>query len=781
MNRWKKTALCIFIGLCATLVMVVGALRVWGSRDTVIQNPIVERLIPLYRSLRKIPDIFFIPYGLFTKSDLKTFHLSIDPKDIEKMNSILSKSPFGVASLTDDRKVWVSASFTYGDYTDKVKVRYRGNGTSHWSSYKKSYLIKFPKDHMFCGMRVLSFIIPSDRLYFGEPLNHYRARKLGLLVPEDHFVTLNVNGIRNGVYFVVEHWSQEWLEKNPVSPNSVIVGVDSENVSTTGSVSAYSEEGYFSWKSWNNPDSSMDFMKAIIEIVRHADDETFKRLVPNIVNLEDYFSRDIMSILAGSYHNSSASVGLASNLILLFDAVEGRLKPLPYNTALHNGGSNFNMTNTRNELRERILSIPEFKARRDEKVREYVASDREDDMAFISQWADSIQKEFISDNAKLMNNFQFLKEVRDLRAMAEKNYDFIESWLEEEVSSVDVSVRDLDLPGSFRYLTDIIRTEDEFIRRYPQFRKTTDGLVLSTGIHAFYETIIVPQGTSLIIEPGAVIKMGNRASFISYRPVIAQGEEGNPIRVQPLYDSTPWGVFAVINTESRPSVFAFVAMRYGSEDLINGIPISGMLAMHNANGEIRDSVITDAQGDDGVNIKIGSVLVSNNRFEGNYSDGIDMDFVNPETVIVNNLFMDNKGDGVDLSWSDIAVRDNVIIRSSDKGVSVGERSNPELTNNIIVDCTIGIAVKDLSHASIIGNTLVSNRTALSAYRKKPIFGGGTAELADNVLWNNGEEVYLDEYSKFEIASMLNEKPHIRSEIGTPSVRALQEYPDLFVF
>jgi len=780
MNRWKKTALCIFIGLCATSVMVVGTLRVWENRYAVIQNPMVQRLIPLYHSLRKVPDIFFIPYGLFAKSDLETYRLSIDPKDIGKMNSVLPENPFGSDTLTDDRKIWVSASFTFGDYTDNVKVRYRGNLAAHWNSYKKSYLIKFPKDHLFQGMRELALIIPSDRFYFAEPLSYYRGRKLGLLVPEDYHVKLNVNGIEKGVYFAMEHWSQEWLEKNPISSNSIISGIEAGNATSTElPVSAYSEEGFSSWSSWNNPESSMDFMKAVIEIVRHADDETFKLLAPNIIDIEEYFSRDIISILAGSYHNTDASIHVTNNLVTLFDAGDGRLKPLPYNTALEDAKAS--AKEVRNELRDRILSIPEFKARRDEKLLEYIASDRADDMMFVSKWTDRMKKEFILDNAKLLNNFQTIGQINDLRTIAEGNFDFASDWLQESAHPVDVSVRDLDLPGSFRYLTDIIRTEDEFIRRYPQFRKTTDGLVLSTGIHAFYETIIVPQGTSLIIEPGAVIKMGNRASFISYRPVIAQGEEGNPIRVQPLYDSTPWGVFAVINTESRPSVFAFVAMRYGSEDLINGIPISGMLAMHNANGEIRDSVITDAQGDDGVNIKIGSVLVSNNRFEGNYSDGIDMDFVNPETVIVNNLFMDNKGDGVDLSWSDIAVRDNVIIRSSDKGVSVGERSNPELTNNIIVDCTIGIAVKDLSHVSIIGNTLVSNRTALSAYRKKPIFGGGTAELADNVLWNNGEEVYLDEYSKFEIASMLNEKPHIRSEIGTPSVRALQEYPDLFVF
>lgn len=725
LRKYKKAV--IVIVLLIVIAAPAFARSIYQNRLVIIQHPLVMHFIPLYHSLRKLPDIFFAYYW-FRDSALESFSLTISPQNINKLNSALPKDPFGGDSLSGKNKVWVSAYFEAGDYVEKVKVRYRGNKAIHWNSYKKSYLIKFPKEHLFSGMRELTLIIPSDRLYFATSLNHYRAQKMGLTVPRDSFVRMNINGAEHGVYLAMEHWSQEWLEKNPVSADSIIFGVDEPDSKLTEVVSAYSEEGLSYWKSWNSEElAPFAHTALLVSIVSSASDEQFAKLAPIILDVDAYYALETLSVLAGNYHNSIDGID-SSNIILIFDGALGKFIPVPYNTTLSVDSV---FENSISLLQSRLFSVPAFKEGRLEYIQNYIEQNKDDDIAFLDSWIKTMRPEFYGDRAKLDNNFTFKYKIGVYREAVLEKFNDIDSqvYAENIILEDESGLSNLEEP--FEHLLDVIATPREFTRRFPVFLNTRSGIVLPSGTYFFSEDVIIPAGTKLILSPRTTIFMGRNASIVSYSPV-----EARSVTIQQADNSKPWGVFAVINTEAAQSIFDNVTFRGGGEDNINGVFYSGMLALHNADGVVEDSHFENAYGDDGVNIKIGNVSVTGSQFVNNISDGLDIDFPSEETFVAGNKFFNNGGDAIDLSFSHVAIEDNIIVECGDKGISVGEKSRPSITNNIIAKCDIGIAVKDLSEAVISENIIVRNRIGISVYQKKPIFGGGIATVKGGVLWGN---------------------------------------------
>lgn len=731
----------------------------------IIQHPLVIHLIPTYRSLRKISDVLFLHHMLFAKTEYPAYSLSISPKNVQRLNDPLPQNPFdSAARLTDESKVWVPATFTHGAYSDNVKVRYRGNQANHWGNYKKSYLIKFSKDNLFQGQRELTLVIPSDRRYFAMTLNNYRAKKLGLLVPEEKLVSLNLNGADHGVYLAFERWSQEWIEKQPMSALSVAVNTIDLPNDIVGLPSLHTEAGLPYWKGINTdePEAWLEPLRALTELVEHTDDATFERLAPRLIDIEQFYGRDIISILSGSFHNAGPVAG-ANNLVMYFDATEGRFKPIPYNSVFFPPEDGFDGQPT--DLQLRLWAIPEFKAARDAAFHEYVAAEAEDDKAFLSDWMDENKDSFYADFAKDETNLSFWRKMKSLTAAMHDYFndpfDILNRTYEFTGELAPLPEGELTFTDSFVYLLDTIKTPSAFVAEHPQFRLEGDQLILPAGFHRFTETLIVPADTALTIKPGAIIALGDDASFVSYSPVMAIGTNERPIVVQAAGDDA-WGVFAVVNTETASSSFVHNKFSGGGETIINGVYFSGMLALHNADGQITDSEIRGTTGDDGVNVKSGSVVVTRNRFVENSSDGIDVDYPRPGTVVADNYFIDNKGDCIDLSWSEIPVTNNMILGCGDKGISVGERSAPTLDGNIIVGTATGIAVKDQSNTVISNTVFLDNRIAVSAYQKKNFFGGGVVTVRDSTDWGSQEQTFSDEVSTITIESLTRAEPAAES-------------------
>lgn len=732
------------VGVFALITLIVAAtvaamfLRDSQNRRAVLQSELGERGLHIFRSFRKIPDALFIPLLMFHKSELPQYDIFISDKNLEKLNSRLPDEPL-LGMMEEDSKVWVSAQFRSGDYNDQVKIRYRGNLANHWNSFKKSYSIKFPKDNLFQGMREISIVIPLDRSYFAASLNNYRAKKMGLLTQDEYYSNVSLNGADLGVYLTAEHWSQEFLEKRPVSALSSLYGLDEHEYSFVydSPFSAYTDAALPIWKSWNSDRATSSELMALFELTEHASDEEFERLIPSLVDLEAVYAVDTLRTLAGIFHVYDDG----QNIVLMFDATEGRFKPIPYNV-------NLSVVDTGRSiidpplLQERILNNPTFKAERDAYFAAYVEEHSADDIAFVDQWIETYKNDFLKDNGKRENNFGFLATLKENRDAVVAFTKLTPSDFEQNYTIASGTGESLSFPPEFRYLEDTAVSPAVFVRKYPQFWLSDDTIILSTGRHYFNETIIVPRDTKLVVSSGAHLFMGPNVSIVSFSPVEFHGTEYAPVVVEGAVSDEPWGVVAMMNTEEISS-FTHTTFKGGSEMKMNGVWLSGMVAAHNADVTIASSTFTDVRGEDGLNIKGGYVSLTGSTFARTFSDGLDLDYVESDSVIENNLFTNIGGDAIDISWNTAPIVSNTVTNCIDKGISVGERSQVVLEDNTIEGCDMGVAVKDQSEATLIGNTFINNRLGVTAYQKKPFFGGGMALLIDNTLTDNITDTKVD--------------------------------------
>ncbi len=300
--------------------------------------------------------------------------------------------------------------------------------------------------------------------------------------------------------------------------------------------------------------------------------------------------------------------------------------------------------------------------------------------------------------------------------------------------------------GSDPYDLDAIeRTLASFLQAYPQFRAsaTQPGAAELRGKVVLAGTVIVPRQVPLVIAPGADIGLEPGAAVLCYGGLTCIGTESERIRIHGR-DGRAWGTFAVIRPQERVRIH-YTDIRDGGQKQANGILFTGGLAVHEGDLELQHSTLRHMQSEDAINIKYGDILMSDCLVEATASDAIDVDVGTGE--IRNSRFVDVTGDGIDISYTRIALRHNELENIHDKGISVGEHSQPLIEDTLIRGCTIGMSCKDLSQAAVNRCTFVNNKLAIEAKRKKPMFGGGSGTFTQCVFAANDTLLREDAFSK----------------------------------
>ena len=195
-------------------LMIFGGIFAKQQVNFALVRPWVADNIIAIQNVRKLSDIVFLPQIVLSEDRLPHFELQLSGRDMEKLNSGLGGGDYTAIeaaglvfnALSGDAKERVNGKLVYEGKKYDVRVGYRGASYDHWYFSKKSWHISFPGESPL-GFAEADLIIPRDRDYLGEELNHFRSRKLGLFVPESEFVTLSINGGGSIVYWLVEDWS----------------------------------------------------------------------------------------------------------------------------------------------------------------------------------------------------------------------------------------------------------------------------------------------------------------------------------------------------------------------------------------------------------------------------------------------------------------------------------------------------------------------------------------------------------------------------------------------
>lgn len=359
--------------------------------------------------IKKLSNVLFLPH-LFTPEKLPRYDLIVKRQDLEFLNSNLPPGYVG-ALLSDEYRQSVPATFLTGRELFNVEVRYRGDTDVHWRDPQKSWRINFAADQPFDGNETLDFIIPVDRDYLLEALNFYRAKKLGLIVPETKFVNLFVNGQRYGVYWQVEHWGAEFLARNGVATSTNLYGsaefADLEGLSGGGfsTISA--------WRKYaSKPDGINDYsdLQRLLDVINLPSDEAFNEQIIDVIDLDNFYAWQISQYLAMSNHQSGI------NLRLYAEPGTGTFEFLPWDIMIGEPLPPY-IEEKYNQLITRVLSNPALLHQRNRRLWQYVGDDATlaDDLAYYDQLDIQTRGDFFKDSLKVESNLAYRKKVRTLR------------------------------------------------------------------------------------------------------------------------------------------------------------------------------------------------------------------------------------------------------------------------------------------------------------------------------------------------------------------------------
>ncbi len=731
-----------------------------GERGMLVRNPFGYRILANWHSIRKIVNVIHLPYW-FRQSELETYHITIKSNNLYELNNHKPLNDDGVSygRMNDEDKHYVNAMFEAPglEYSDEIKIRYRGTNNNNWDAEKNAYRIKFSKSNLFMGQRALNLFLPYDRAYFGEVLASYRAEKLGLFSAKFKFVRVYVNGRDMGVYLASEPWSKELLARSEmIDTNNVFSNKD---VSLAGLKTNFSVDRLDSWKSYTaiSEEGYFEELEALFRVMSIESDEEFADKISAILDLDSFYRWNLLNILQGSSHQTDLG-----NTVLLFKKETGKFQLVPWDVGL---GDPLKFDFTKNlTLTKRIFGNEKLFSRFQEVVRDYVSNEENlaDDLAFYDELYKDLKSEFYNDQAKLHNDIMFDSRVKRIRRNISGNFDNAKKISSLQVSPFEISTKEeneaglLKMPGSFYLFNDVFKTAEEFVRDNKQFRKIDEkNIVLPRGRHVFYDKVIFPEGLKLKIDPGAEMAMKEGASFISYSPVVASGTRLLSIVVRAYNEKDrPWGTFAVVNTGKEKNIFRNIKVSGGSTEFLNGVFFTSQFSLHNALSTVEDSVFANGKSDDTFHAILGSTQIADCRFEDNFADGIDVDYVK-SSKIINSVFAnreteDSNGDAIDVSGvSDMIISGNKVTNFGDKCLSIGEKSVLTIEDNEFKNCNIGVAVKDDSFVEINNSRIINNKEAgISLYRKKAEFVMGGEAIVNNLLFeNNGVNIVLDDFSK----------------------------------
>ncbi len=428
-SRVKHTLILVAIAFNFVLLLALGYLYftekgIWWLVSAIPQTPrrAIERVI---LSAKDLP---YIKYK-FKDHGLEEYRIVIKKDKLEELKDNLPKSMREF--LREEHKDEKKALFYHNDKEYEVSVRFRGTGSGHWHWQKKSWRIEFDKPKYFQGMHVINLIVPNERAYITEYFNNYRARKLGLTVPDDDFAILYVNGKKNGMYYQSEQWGADFIERQGLSPDTNFYS-DSKTPQPADPFDMYSSfaEVPETWKKYTqNPIEGTDQysdLKRYFDVLE-SDDEYFYNHIWSIVDKENFYSWYMHSKLTSSIHQYSMT-----NLRMYFDKEIGKFKFIPVDVSAMDDGFEYFFIGY-HPLVERLLQSNGFIEEIEHHLWEYVdnESNLEDDLRFFDETFEFTKPGFVQDTFDEHTAKKIENNILRFRNIITRSTEFIEQSLKQ--------------------------------------------------------------------------------------------------------------------------------------------------------------------------------------------------------------------------------------------------------------------------------------------------------------------------------------------------------------
>ncbi len=277
--------------------------------------------------------------------------------------------------------------------------------------------------------------------------------------------------------------------------------------------------------------------------------------------------------------------------------------------------------------------------------------------------------------------------------------------------------------------------------------------------------ITIPNGETLIIEPGVIINFQGFYIFAVQGRLLAMGTQSDSIRFTASNTTEGWRGIRFVSTPSTndTSKFYYCSIRYGKNNSGTGDnPLGGGMFIRNfSKVHISNCYFSNNSARWGGAIQVrenAHILIEHSTFTNNYAEfsgaGIRaIDFSDP-VIRFNHLYNNSVGSGGAAMYfyrSNALIMNNYIHNNSSTssgGAASMDNSMPTFINNLIVNNTAanggGLHFTTLSHAKIINNTFSNN----SATNGGALYFSlsSNPDFINNIFWGNispfGSQVYI---------------------------------------
>jgi len=292
-------------------------------------------------------------------------------------------------------------------------------------------LIKFPLENLltndlFSSIKAVDLIIPRDRGYLIDALNNERLRRHGLQYSNIFFARVYINDKDAGVYFAKERYSEFWLKKNNLPPESEVFSqtrIPAENAQGLKS----NIDGYHDWRR-DIHDEISDFGKLdeLFYLIKDSSDKEFYENIEGIIDLEKWYKAIAINILAGDSHS------IRENLNLLFNNETGKFEPLLEDIAIYD-----RFIDNPKRIYERLDLLSKRVLANDVLKKEFMKvlldmSSTEElarDLKFYDELYAKLKPEFYKDQTKYKNDFSVSADIAKTRELIIKKYEIAQNLI----------------------------------------------------------------------------------------------------------------------------------------------------------------------------------------------------------------------------------------------------------------------------------------------------------------------------------------------------------------
>tara|TARA_R110002073_G_scaffold46490_2_gene126831 strand:- start:257 stop:1216 length:960 start_codon:yes stop_codon:yes gene_type:complete len=257
--------------------------------------------------------------------------------------------------------------------------------------------------------------------------------------------------------------------------------------------------------------------------------------------------------------------------------------------------------------------------------------------------------------------------------------------------------------------------------------------------------IIVPSGYTVVAGPRTRIDLVAGAKIYSQSPVRFLGTKENPIVVESS-DSQGQGLIVVGSTDE--SLLSEVTFSNLGEPKEAGWHASGAVTFYESDVRIRNVRFQKLRAEDALNVVRCRVDLVESVFSDAQSDAFDGDYITG--TVANCTFIRCGNDGIDVSGSTLGVTSTELDTIGDKAISAGEGSVVDVKYVVIRRSQIGFASKDLSALQIANSKIVDCPVGITAFQKKPEFGGGRITAQATTIVGSKEEFLIEKGSSMSL-------------------------------